>query len=147
MSVSLQINDKEMNRALSNVTATGLRMGAQFYHSQLKIVVNTPNTAVSTGGGRGAGGRFLKGRRKFVNPSKPGEAPRKRTGFGQRGIVREFDDQQMAARVGVTKNAIYMYYLEMGTRFTAKRPWLVSTLQKNTGTISALFKSAGRKLQ
>lgn len=74
----------------------------------------------------------------YPYPSKPGEAPRKRTGWGQRHIVWEFDATQIAGRVGVSAAAIYMLFLELGTRFVKRRPWLVVTLMKNLKMIGLL---------
>jgi hypothetical protein len=74
----------------------------------------------------------------YPYPSKPGEAPRKRSGWGQRHIVWEFDSASVAGRVGVSTHAIYMLFLELGTRFMKRRPWLVVTLMKNMKMIGLL---------
>jgi len=74
----------------------------------------------------------------YPYPSKPGEAPRKRTGWGQRHIVWEFDATRIAGRVGVSAAAIYMLFLELGTRIVKRRPWLVVTLMKNLRMIGQL---------
>lgn len=66
----------------------------------------------------------------YPYPSKPGEPPRKRTGWGQRHIVWDYDADKMEGRVGIAQNAIYMLFLELGTRFIKPRPWLVATLTK-----------------
>lgn len=139
MSVRLKVNDKELNRALSNATAEGLAQATQYYHSQLKIVVNKPNTGTRVKGRNG------KQRTIYNNSSKPGEAPHKRTGFGQRGIVREIDRKSLIARVGVTANAIYMYFLELGTKHIARRPWLMATLKKRKQIIARLFMTKSRQ--
>lgn len=68
--------------------------------------------------------------RPYKTPSKPGEPPRKRTGFLQANVKYELDKQAMAGRVGIAANAKYGVYLEMGTRWMAARPWLLATLTK-----------------
>lgn len=74
----------------------------------------------------------------YPYPSNPGEPPRKRTGWGQRHIVWEFDSKQIAGRVGVSKGGIYMFFLELGTRWVKRRPWLVVTLMTNRRMIGML---------
>jgi hypothetical protein len=62
-------------------------------------------------------------------PSQPGEAPRKRTGFLQGNVQREYDEPALTSRVGISKNAIYGLFLELGTRYMRPRPWLMATLK------------------
>lgn len=66
----------------------------------------------------------------YPYPSKPGEPPRKRTGWGQRHIVWDIDRDKLEGRVGISVNAIYMLFLELGTRRIRPRPWLVATYEK-----------------
>lgn len=76
--------------------------------------------------------------------SKPGEPPRKITGFGQRNIVWRMVDRALpTARAGLFLNAMYMFFLEKGfiirrrgskskkggTRVEA-RPWMVVTFNQ-----------------
>lgn len=142
MGVQIKVHDKELNRALEKATATGLTVATQHYQTQLKLVVNSPNTGER---GRGKGGRYKK--TTYPNPSQPGQPPKKRTGFGQRGIVREVDRKNLIARVGVTAAAIYMAFLELGTRWIARRPWLITTLHRNKRTMAKLFSASGRRLK
>lgn len=76
--------------------------------------------------------------RPYKTPSRPGEPPRKRTGFGQANVLREYDREQLRSRTGVARNAMYMLFLELGTRHTDPRPWLWATVQKNMRQIEAL---------
>lgn len=145
MSVRLTVNDKELNAALGKATAEGMAMATQYYHSELKRAVNQPNTGTRVKVKRQTAGGNTTSRTVYDNPSKPGEAPRKRTGFGQRGIVREIDRPKIMARVGVTANAIYMYYLELGTKHIARRPWLMATLKKKKATMAKLFTANSQK--
>lgn len=83
----------------------------------------------------------------YPYPSKPGEPPRKRTGWLQRHVLMEFAEAKagnqtlMASRTGVGRNAIYGLYLELGTRRVKPRPWLVATLLKHRGMIGQLMAS------
>lgn len=120
MSATVKTYDKEFNRALSKMTWDGLRLATQHYHSELKMAVNVSNEHGKV-------------------PSKAGEPPHKGTGFGQAGIVREFDRAQMASRVGVTKNAIYMAYLDLGTKHIARRPFFIPVLNRNKRIMARLF--------
>jgi hypothetical protein len=47
--------------------------------------------------------------------SKPGEPAHKRTGFGQRNLLYELDQQAGTGKVGYGLNAKYMVWLELGT--------------------------------
>lgn len=86
--------------------------------------------------------RSVKSVTIYPYPSKPGEAPRKRTGWLQRHVLMEFaknrvgNQELMASRTGVGRNAIYGLYLELGTRNAKARPWLVATLLKHQSMIA-----------
>lgn len=73
-----------------------------------------------------AGRRGPEGQRRswteYVG-SRPGEPPRLRTGYGRTSITW-WRHAPLVARVGIRRNAIYMAYLETGTRHIARRPWL-----------------------
>ncbi len=77
--------------------------------------------------------------RPYTTPSLPGEPPRKRTGWLQQHVVREYDEGTLTARVGVTKNAAYGLYLELGTKRMAARPWLMTTVNKLMPQMQALM--------
>lgn len=143
--VELKLNDKTLNKALENATAEGMAYATQHYHSALKIKVNTPNTGERVAVKKQTPGGNKTSRTEYSNPSLPGEAPRKRTGFGQRGIVRELDKKNIVARVGVSLAAIYMYYLEMGTKWIARRPWMIRTLEENKPVMARLFTVKSKK--
>ena len=141
MAVRLKVYDKELNRALKRVTADGLTRGVQHYHTQLRLAVNLPNSGVRIPVKRQTPGGNKRTRTIYPNPSKPGEPPRKITGHGQQGIVREIDRDKLRARVGVTKAAIYMAYLDLGTKHIARRPFFVPVLQREKSVMAALFAS------
>lgn len=89
--------------------------------------------------------------------SKPGEPPRKITGFGQRNIVWKMIDRAMpTARAGLFVNAMYMFFLEKGfvirrrgskskrggTRVEA-RPWMVKTFNELMPSFRTLVGKVG----
>ena len=146
MGMRLEIRDQLFNARLAQATATGLKRAAIFYHARCRAAVNVPNTGTRVGGGRNARGQFLKQRTVYDNPSQPGEPPRKRTSHGQRGIIWEYngDQRDPAVRIGVQQNAIYMAYLELGTRHIQPRPWLLATLHRHQAMIARLAATGGR---
>lgn len=76
--------------------------------------------------------------RPYDQPSKEGEPPRVRTGFGQRNIRYELNEQAGVGRVGVGVNAKYMAMLDQGTKHCRPRPWLLATALKFWGQLQAL---------
>ena len=74
--------------------------------------------------------------RPYDTPSKPGEPPRLRTGHGQRNIAYEIEPGR--GRVGVRQNAIYMVFLDQGTKRIAPRPWLSAMVEKIWGRLQAI---------
>lgn len=142
MAVRLKFYGKEFNRALKKATADGLQRATLFYHRKCRESLNTPNTGRRVRVKRQTAGGNKSSRTIYPNPSKPGEPPRKRTGWGQRHVVQEFDRNRVAGRVGVAKNAMYMLFLELGTPRVKRRPWLVATLMKNQGAIGRLAVSS-----
>jgi hypothetical protein len=116
---------------LKNASDAGIKRAAVFYQRKLIEKVSKPNSGrrVRRVGGKGS-------YTIYPNPSKPGEAPKLRTGFGRRNIVVNHGDGY--SRIGVTANAKYMIYLELGTRRIARRPWLIRTLVENKEVIGAL---------
>jgi hypothetical protein len=76
--------------------------------------------------------------RPYITPSQPGEPPRLRTGHGQRNITYELDPAKGIGRVGVRVNAIYMAYLDQGTRRVLPRPWLLATAIKFRKQLEAI---------
>lgn len=83
-------------------------------------------------------------------PSKPGESVRRRTGFGQKNIVRGSDAKDISARVGYTRNARYMTEHELGIMFPSgfqKRPTLVPALMDNLDRLAAIAVRAAKKVR
>jgi hypothetical protein len=70
----------------------------------------------------------------FLQSSRPGEPPRKRTGWGQAHVIREYERPQLKSRVGVEENASYMAILEL----SKNRPWFMVTLQRMLPALSKI---------
>jgi hypothetical protein len=121
MAVKLRYHDRRFRRVVRGSVADGLRRAGKLYRDECRRVV----------------GRENPGNR----PSRPGEPPRKRTGTGQANIVFEENRDVPAVRVGVTREALHMIDLELGTRRVRPRPWLLPTLIAQRAAIGRLAAS------
>lgn len=144
MASQLKWNGKQFEAMLKKATSDGLKRAGVFYHSKCQQAVSRPNTGRSVKIKRRVPGGNKRTRTIYPNPSKPGEPPRLRTGFGRKNIVINHDPKGRYVRVGIAANAMYMFYLEVGTRSIARRPWLLRTLMDNQQVIGALAASGGR---
>ena len=144
MAGSMKWNGGQFEKQLKKATSEGLKRAGTFYQQRCVQAVSKPNTGVSVPVQRQSPGGNRRTRTIYPNPSKPGESPRLRTGFGRRNIVVNHDPKGEYARVGITKNAMYMFYLELGTRHIARRPWLVKTLRENQEVIGKLAATGGK---
>lgn len=79
---------------------------------------------------------------KGLDPSSPGQEPKKITGTLQRSITHRMSDDRKRAFVGSTLS--YAAYLEMGTAKMAARPYLRSTLLEESDAITAIV-TTGKK--
>lgn len=144
MAIVIKWHGPELQKALRTATAKGIAMAGVYLQAQCKLAVNRPNTVSrktrTRTTRRGAKGSSYT---VYLNPSKPGEPPKVRTGHGRDNIVHEHDARIPASRVGVRKNALYMIYHELGIR-GAKRPWLVATLVRVKNVLARLAAVGGR---
>jgi hypothetical protein len=111
--------DEAMKEVRANTWEKIQRM-VVFFHTELLAVLNKPNPP------------------PYANSSKPGEPPRKRTGWLQRNVLYELDEKKLEGRIGITKNAIYGLFLELGTKTMAARPWLFATLARLMPQLKAM---------
>ena len=146
MGVKITVRDKEFINALRNATADGIARATIYCHGQAKRLVNKPNTGSRVKVKRKSKGGNTSSRTVYNNPSKAGEPPHKRTGFGQQNIILEIDRKKMVGRYGINKNAKYMFWLEVGTRFIAARPWMVRALTDNVTKVVAFLKSGSKRI-
>ena len=85
----------------------------------------------------------------YPHSSKPRESPRRRTGKGQKGIVREFDRKRLEASVGFTRDVRYMTFHELGIRYSGgiqQRPTLVPALRDNLQRLSKIALRAAKRV-
>ena len=122
------------------ITRAMIQRATVFLWTKIVEALNVPNTGVrkkhrskKTKSGRAASYTV------YPHPSKPGEAPRKRTGWLQRNLKWEVDEEGVG-RVGVVANAKYGLYLELGTSRMKPRPFLLATLQAHFSAVQALVK-------
>ena len=145
MASGMRWNGKKFEEQLKKATAQGLLRAGAFYHSKCREAVSKPNTGQSVRVRRQTKGGNKRTRTVYNNPSKPGESPRLRTGFGRNNVVVNHDTKGQYTRVGVSRNGMYMFYLEVGTRHIARRPWLMKTLLENQKVIGMLAATGGKK--
>ena len=103
----------------------GIQRATVFLHAQCQQALNVSNP------------------RPYDSPSRPGEAPRKRTGFLQRNTLYDLSKVELRGRVGVRQNAMYGLFLELGTRHIDPRPWLWATVRRTWSTLAQLASSGG----
>lgn len=77
--------------------------------------------------------------RTGLDPSKPGEPPKKVTGWLRTNIRKEFSRALVEARVGVGVAVPYGKYLELGTRTMEPRPWLSRAVYESAGELHRRF--------
>lgn len=145
MASGMKWNGKKFEEQLRAATAEGLLRAGTFYHSKCRQVVSRPNTGKSVKVKRQTKGGNKRTQTIYPNPSKPGESPRLRTGFGRNNIVVNHDPKGRYARIGVTRNGMYMFWLEVGTRRIRRRPWLLKTLLENREVIGMLAATGGKR--
>ena len=125
MKMNYTFNGKEVENRTQAALWEGLQRAVTYYREK---IVEALGVTAKAGKGTKA---------KDFEASRPGEPPRKRTGWLQRHIHKEFDKKAMKGAVGVNVNAIYGLYLELGTSRMAARPFLLRTLKKFWAQIKA----------
>ena len=76
------------------------------------------------------------------SPSRPGEPPAEDTGTLVRSIHMEFHDDRLGADVG--SDLDYATYLELGTRLTGERPFLLPALVRSESAIASKIERVAR---
>lgn len=85
----------------------------------------------------GENGVYYRG----LDPSLPGEPPKKITGFLQRSIAHEMRNEFAGPRAFVGTGVEYGLFLEIGTVKMLPRPFLRSTLDKEQATIAKIIQT------
>ena len=120
----------EAMKAIRHEAANRVDMASRFVRDKAKEIVgrSQPVRIYAKKAGRS---------RKGLDPSKPGEPPKKVTGHLRMGIRKQMDRGRIEARIG--SNVPYGKHLELGTRKMAARPWLRPTLTRNAAELQARF--------
>ena len=149
MVAKLVWNGPVVKKQVANAVLRGVKAATMVLYTASRKAASVPNTGKASGGGRkrGEGGRFIKGqkrRTRYLNSSKPGEPPRRRTGFGQKNIVCGWIKTPVVeGRVGYTRNARYMLFHELGINYRRagrqQRPTIVPSFQTNLANMRSAF--------
>lgn len=136
--------DQELSR-LRKAAGDAIRRSAVLLQTRARLLASRPAERIrrkrhrtTTAGPPGSGYT------EFI-ASRPGQPPALRTGFGRRNILMEFVPDQLLARVGPSKQADYMAYLELGTQHISPRPWLRTAVEQSRPAIRALIETALHK--
>lgn len=143
MPVSVTYRREAFEVRIAERAGQALQVAGLVLQRECMLAVGVANTGVSkvrtrdTSRGK-AGSQYTV----YPNPSKPGQPPRLRSGFGRSNIfLRSVGSKRKpVVQVGVGGNAAYMFLLEVGTKRVARRPWLLATLQKSKGKMDAAIK-------
>lgn len=112
-----------------------------------RLKAGRPNTGKRIKITRPRSGGNKRSRTEYPNSSRPGESPRRRTGFGQKNIVSGISG--MTARVGYTRAARYMTFHELGINYKKRgleqRPTIVPALRDNRTRLVMLFRRAATR--
>lgn len=105
---------------IRKASASGIRKALAFYHLQLKRKIGRQGSE--------------------SNRSRPGQPPRKQSGFLQKSIYTHFDEQTMTGYVALDEAAGYGNVLEKGTKDgrIKPRPWQMTTFFENRAKIAKL---------
>ena len=79
-------------------------------------------------------------KKRGLDPSKPGEYPKKVTGHLRRNVRWEYDPSIKTGRVGVGADAEYGKHLELGTRKMQRRPWLSRAVAETLTKVRNILK-------
>ncbi len=155
MAIQLKWRGKELLRFTEDAMMAGLIAASAEHQRISRKKTSIPNVAkrhkrkrdTSKQGGGPKGSQYST----WPNSSKPGESVRRRTGKGQKGIVRGSDRKRLAARVGYRRTARYMTFHELGIRYAKKglqkRPTLLPALVDNLDRLGSIAVRAAKRVQ
>ena len=153
MAVRITWNGEALKRYTHKQIEAGLYAAAVELHriARKKASVANKRTKVAQKGKTmtSRGTVYKKNVFKYLHSSRPGESPRRRTGFGQKNIVFGISQDGTTARVGYTRNARYMTYHELGIRYSRVglqyRPTIVPAMRHNAPRLAMIAVRAARE--
>ncbi len=130
--MAMRWHGDEALRRIRDSAGRQVDMASRFIRDRARELVSRDQavTIYARGGGRSRAG---------LDPSRPGEPPKKVTGTLRRGIAQEYMASRLEARVGT--NVPYGKHLELGTRRMAARPWLGATIRTYQAELRGRFES------
>lgn len=134
MGLELMWNGPKLEAALHRATFVGLQYAGIHLQNAAKAQISKPVVKVRTKRTRDTS-RGQKGStyQKVIVRSKIGEPPRLDTGHGRDMCVKEESESDLAVRVGIRENAMYMFHHEV-----FGRNWLRRTLTEQMDQLAAL---------
>lgn len=117
----------EVTQKLRGILAIRLEKAARLLRSHIRTRSSRSQPIRGTGT-----------RARGLDPSKPGEYPKKVIGMFRRSIAFEMDRKNLIARVG--SNLKYARFLELGTRKMRPRPWLRLGIAETLGQMKEIMK-------
>lgn len=149
MALKLRIN--EFKRLIDAKADAFLKAITVALHEYAQHNADKINTGVVVPITRPRAGGNATQRTIYPDSSKPGESPRRRTGFGRDNIVWGYRRSLQEGRVGYTKNARYMLFHELGIRFRKvgfqRRPTIIPSLRDNRFRLVELGRRAAAEVR
>lgn len=134
----------QIGARLNRSARSAVRHAGSLLTTRARLIANIPAKRIRSRRTRAtAGGKAGSQYTRFV-PSKPGQPPALRTGFGRRNIDMEVRDNGLKVRIGVRTAAKYMSYLEVGTKRVRPRPWLRPAFDQTRAAIEVILKAGLR---
>jgi hypothetical protein len=151
MAVELRIFDKEFRAMVGRKLDAFLQAATLELHRIARKKASISNRGVRVAIKRPRKGGAKTQRTVYPHSSRPGESPRRRTGFGHKNIVQGYNAAQQDGRVGYTRNARYMTFHELGIRYKRvgfqQRPTIVPAIRENHRRMMIAGRNAARAVQ
>jgi len=161
MATRLKLNTAGFKAMTRRQMEAGIAAATVDLHRIARKKAGIPNPGVTVTSTRARAGGNKSSRTEYPTSSRPGESPRRRTGFGQKGIVMGVHG--LEGRVGYTRLARYMTFHELGIRYhrsggetrdkrgrflarggIQRRPTIVPALKRNRARLILIMKRAAQ---
>lgn len=132
---NIEWNGDQFLQDVERQLGDNLEKAAIYFKEQVKLAINRSQDRERSVGEAGV---YYKG----LDPSQPGEPPKKLVGFLQRSIAHAMSPDRQQAYVGT--NLDYGLYLELGTSKMEARPYLRPTLARLRDEIARIVATGKR---